>query len=54
MLKWKQGQPPLGKVVLFAYYGGVEVGYADDLDCMSDDKGLYICDAADVNSYVEL
>lgn len=56
MLDWKPGQPPLGKLVLFVYYGALmDTGYADDLGCMmSDGDDGYICDVADVSSYVEI
>lgn len=46
-MDWQNIEMPIGETIF-------EIGYADDLGCMNNCDGEYVCDVIDVNSWAKV
>lgn len=53
-LNWQNTEMLIGETICFSFGSNFEIGYADDLGCMNNCDGEYVCDTIDVNSWAKV
>ena len=53
-LDWQNTEMPIGETICFSFGNNFEIGYVDDLGCMNNCDGEYVCDVIDENSWAKV
>ena len=53
-LTWQNTEMPIGETICFSFGNDFEIGFADDLGCMNNCDGEYVCDTIDVNNWAKV